>query len=117
MTEDKVVEEGRVWAIIAYLWILFLVPLLGKKDNKFALYHAKQGLMFFIATIVLWIAGAIISVIFAFIPFAGWAISAIIWVLIWVFILVLFIVGIVNAATGKYAPLPVIGQIAEKWKI
>ena len=109
MAEDKEVQEGIVWAIIGYLGILFLVPLLAKKDNKFALYHAKQGLVLFIAEIVGWV----VMMILAFIPIIGWIIDA----LIWIFLLVLFIVGIVNAATGKYKPLPVIGQIAEKWKI
>ena len=105
MAEDKVVEEGRVWAIIAYLWILFLVTLIGKKSNKFAVYHAKQGLMLFIVWAVVFIIG--------FIPIIGWIVS----ILGGIFMLVLFIVGIVNAATGKYKPLPVVGQYAEKWKI
>lgn len=106
---DKEVEEGIVWAIIGYLGILFLVPLLAKKDNKFALYHAKQGLVLFIAEIVIWIA----AVILAFIPIIGWLVALVLWILL----LVMFIMGIVNAATGKYKALPVIGGIAEKWKI
>jgi len=105
MAEDKEVQEGKVWAIIAYLWILFLVPLLGKKDNKFALYHAKQGLMLFIV----WVVVMVIS----FIPFIGWLVA----IFGDIFILVLFIIGIINAATGKYTPLPVVGKMAEKWKI
>ncbi len=105
MTKDKVVEEGMVWAIIGYLWILFLVPLIAKKDNKFALYHAKQGLMLFIVWAVFFVL--------AFVPFIGWVIG----ILGWIVILVLFIIGIINAATGKYAPLPVVGRTAEKWKI
>ena len=109
MSEESIIEEGKVWAIIGYLWILFLVPLLAKKDNKFALYHAKQGLILFIAEIVIWV----VAFILMFIRFVGWAIAAILWIAI----LVLFIIGIVNAATGKYKALPLIGQIAEKWKI
>jgi uncharacterized membrane protein len=106
---DREVEEGIVWAIIGYIGILFLVPLLAKKDNKFALYHAKQGLVLFIADIIVWV----VAFILMFIPFIGWLIGAILWILL----LVLFIIGIVNAATGKYKALPIIGGIAEKWKI
>lgn len=109
MAKDKVVEEGMVWAIIGYLGILFLVPLLAKKDNKFALYHTKQGLILFIAEIVV----AIVAGILGFIPVLG---IIIMW-LLWLAILVLFIIGIINAATGKYKALPVIGAWAEKWKI
>ncbi len=106
---DKEVEEGIIWAVIGYIGILFLVPLLAKKDNKFALYHAKQGLVLFIAAIIIWV----IAFVLMFIPFIGWVIDT----LLWIVVLVLFIIGIVNAATGKYKPLPVIGGIAEKWKI
>jgi len=114
---DKEVEEGIVWAIIGYLGILFLVPLLAKKDNKFALYHAKQGLVLFIAEIVAMVVALIIMFIVGWIPVVGWVISGLIWLLFWVGMLVMLIMGIVNAATGKYKALPIIGGIAEKWKI
>lgn len=109
MAKDKVIEEGMVWAVIAYLWILFLVPLLAKKDNKFAHYHAKQGMMLFIVWIVLFV----ITLALGWVPVLGAVIS----VLVWIMLLVLFVIGIINAATGKYAPLPIVGKVAEKWKI
>jgi len=109
MAKDKVVEEGMVWAIIGYIWILFLVPLLAKKDNKFALYHAKQGMMLFIVWVVFFVATLIVG----WVPIIGLLLSA----LMWIVLLVLFVIGIINAATGKYAPLPVVGKTAEKWKI
>ena len=49
---DKTIEDGKIWAFVGYWWILFLVPLLGKKDNKFASFHGKQGLVLF----VFWVA-------------------------------------------------------------
>ena len=109
MAEDKVVEEGKIWAIISYLWILFLVPLLAKKDNKFAVYHAKQGLVLFIASIIVWV----VAFVLMFIPILGWIVGFILWILMFV----LWLIGIINAATGKYSPLPVIGGYAEKLKI
>lgn len=117
MTKDKTVEEGMVFAIIGYFWILFLVPLLAKKDNKFAVYHAKQGLMLFIVSTAAWIAAVIVSMILVFIPIVGWVLSSLIWLVICIGIFALWIIGIINSATGKYKPLPVIGGIAEKWKI
>ena len=104
MAENKEVQEGKIWAIISYIPILFLAPLLVKKDNKFALYHAKQGLML---TIV-WVIFIVITAILIWVPIR---------ILCWIAFLILLIIGIVNAATGKYKPLPVVGQYAEKWKI
>jgi len=48
------VEENKVFAALSYLGILVLIPLLVKKDSKFAMEHAKQGLVLFIIEIVLW---------------------------------------------------------------
>ena len=44
---DKDVEANKAVAALSYAWILCLVPLLGKRDSKFAQFHAKQGLVLF----------------------------------------------------------------------
>lgn len=100
--EDKEVLDGKPYAILAYLWILCLVPLILKKDNKFALFHAKQGVILFIGELVIGFVGII--------PILGWMIlffGTIIFSL-------LSLIGIVNALLGKYWKMPVIGDIAEK---
>lgn len=104
----KRVDESKVWAVIAYVLgiIGFLIVLLAKKDDTFAVYHAKQALVLFIA----WV---IVHVIGVFVPFVGW----IVWLLGVLFLFILWIIGIVNAATGKEKPLPVIGQFGEKIKL
>lgn len=102
---DKTVEEGKIWAFVGYWWILFLVPLLGKKDNKFAYFHGKQGMVLFVFSIVIWIIG--------FIPVLG----PIIGFIGWIIILVLAIIGMVTSLQGKYWKMPVLGDIAEKIKI
>ncbi|GAG81120.1 unnamed protein product [marine sediment metagenome] len=90
--------------------ILFLVPLLAKKDSPFAQYHAKQGLVLFIAEIILYAVGFVLTFItFGFGFFITW--------IIWLLVIILVILGIVNAVSGKTTPLPVIGKMAENWKI
>ncbi len=103
-------EENKGMAIIAYLWILCLVPLLAKKDSPYAQYHAKQGLILFIADIILWAFGWVIAAVT--LGFGAFLVP-----LIGLLLLVLMIIGIVNAASGKTKPLPVIGKMAENWKI
>jgi len=105
---SKEVEEGKIFAFLAYLLSIigFLIVLLAKKDNKFAMYHAKQSLVLFIVYIVGWI-------ILAFIPFLGWALLPIWWILMLIFT----IIGIVNALTGKEKPLPIMGKYAKKIKL
>lgn len=92
-------EKNKVYAILAY--IIFLIPLLAAKDSKFAMYHANQGLVLFLCAVILNFIGS-------FIPFIGWLLIIPFGNL---FILVLAILGIVNAANGELKPLPIIGGI------
>ena len=98
-----VTSEEKLLAAIGYLGILFLVPLLAKKESKFCQFHAKQGLVLFIADVILYFVG--------WIPFLGWVILAV----GGIFVLILVIMGIINAANGKYWEMPVLGQYAKKF--
>jgi len=110
---DKDVEEGKGMAWLAYLGILFLVPLLALKENKFAQFHAKQGMWLFIVEVVLWIIGWIIALLPSLISLV---LGIIIW-LIWIVMLIFAIIGIVKALTGKYWKVPIIGNFAASGKV
>jgi len=99
---NKDAEDNKILAIIGYLGILCLIPLLLKKDSQFAQYHGKQGLVLFLAEIVF----RIIMII----PFLGWIVGLVGSILC----LILTIVGIVNAAKGEMKELPWIGHYAGK---
>jgi uncharacterized membrane protein len=100
------VEKNKVMGILAYIGILVLVPILAAKDSPFARYHANQGLVLFITAIVGWIPLMILT----FIPVIG-CIAAIILLCWWLGVLVMMILGIINAANGRMVPLPVIGKL------
>lgn len=103
--EDKEIKEGKLFALLGYLSILCLVPLLLKKDNPFALHHGKQGLILFI-----WLVAAAIV---AWIPFLG----QLIFVVSLTLIVALSAVGIIQVLTGKYWKMPYISNIASKISI
>jgi uncharacterized membrane protein len=96
--QSKDVEENKVFGILAYIGILFIVPLLAAPKSPVAKFHANQGCALFIAEVAL-------SVV-AVIPFLGW----IVWLFGSLACLVLAIMGIINAANGKMEKLPVIGE-------
>ncbi len=103
---DSEVEQAKGIAWLSYVWILWLVPLLTIKDNAFAKFHVKQG----IVLTIYWVAVAIVG---SAIPFLGWFIVGPIGSVI---LLVLAILGIVNAATGKYWKCPLgVAVLADKW--
>ena len=97
MSENEDIEKNKAMAILAY--IIFLIPLLAAKDSKFAMYHANQGLVLFLLALAVNVVGGII-------PFLGWFVILPFGNL---FVIVLAILGIVNAAKGEAKPLPLIG--------
>lgn len=96
---NKDVEENKVYGILAYIGILFLVPLLAAPKSPFAKFHANQGC-------VLFIAGAVLSFI-AWIPILGWLAGLVGGIAL----IVLAVMGIINAANGKMEKLPIVGDI------
>jgi hypothetical protein len=46
------IEKNKVFAVLAYIGILFLVPLLAAPQSRFARYHTNQGIVLFLASII-----------------------------------------------------------------
>ena len=102
--EDVEKAKGTAW--LSYLGILWLVPLLTLKENEFAKFHVKQG-------IVLTVYGFGIVIAGFGVPLLGWFIVLPVGL---VTLLVLSIMGIVNALNGKYWRCPLgVSILAEKW--
>lgn len=99
------IQDNKVIAALSYFGLLVLVPLLAKKDSPYCQFHAKQGLVLLIA----WVIIGIIAVI----PILGWIVGF----LGSIFLLVLFVIGLINAIGGKAKELPVIGQFGAKFNI
>ena len=99
--DSKDIEENKSIAAIGYIWILCFIPLLLKRDSKFAQFHAKQALVLFIVEVIV---GFIVWV-----PFIGWILG--------LAVLVLAIMGILQALQGNYWEMPLIGQFAKKFNI
>ncbi len=98
---NNVVNDGKNIAIIAYLTIIGLIiafVLNNEKRNDYATFHIRQSLGIFLTFFI----GGIIR----YIPFIGWILSIVILLLV----VVLWIVGIINAANGNKKPVPLLGE-------
>lgn len=95
---DRDIEDNKILAAIGYIWILCLVPLFLKRNSRFTQFHAKQGLMLFIAETV----GMIIFMI----PLIGW--------ILWLLVILMGVMGIVSALQGRYWEMPILGKYARK---
>lgn len=107
LSDEEDAQKNKAMGILAY--ILFFIPIIAARDSKFAMYHANQGLILFIASIILWIVVQILSSILFSISFGLWGLVTTLTSLVSLGILILVIIGIVNAANGKMQPLPIIG--------
>lgn len=107
---SREVEEGKIFAFLAtFLTIIgFIIVLLTKKDNKYAMYYAKQGLVLFIAAVGVWVAAWIL----VFIPIIGWLAMIVLDIILFV----LWIISWIYALSGEMKPVPLIGKYAEKFK-
>lgn len=105
------VEEGKIFAFLGvFLTIIgFLIVLLAKKENKYAMYYAKQGLVLFIAYVAAWVVGMIMNLL----PVIG----NIIMTVLYVILAILWVVGWIYALSGERKPIPVIGQFADMIKV
>lgn len=104
------IEQNKVMALLAYLGLLFLVPMFAAPNSKYARYHANQGLVLSLAAV----AFGIVYVILVFLLLAiSWRLTFLTSILglLWIAYPVLAVIGIINALNGKAKELPLIGKI------
>ena len=92
------IQNNKAMAILAYIGILVLVPLLAAKESRFARFHANQGLVLLIAEIICGVLSVIpiLGFLFSLVGYVGG--------------LVFMVLGIINAAKGQAKELPIIGK-------
>ncbi|WP_280770717.1 hypothetical protein [Salipaludibacillus daqingensis] len=111
-------EDNKLMAVLAYLGILVLIPLLAAKESRFAQYHTNQGLVLLIFGVIgftgLFIISSVATFILGNIPvlgaLVGLLLGGLLYFAAWVFFMIIMIMGIMNAAKGQEKPLPLIGK-------
>ncbi|MFZ2490938.1 MAG: DUF4870 domain-containing protein [Thermoanaerobaculia bacterium] len=105
-------SDRTLMVVLAYLWLLALIPLLTKKEDPDVQWHAKNGMVLMGAEIVVWIVFGIV----------GWALRstmigcglATVQCIVWLAFLALHIVAIMKAVAGQRLRVPVISDFADK---
>ncbi|MCZ8523897.1 MULTISPECIES: hypothetical protein [Paenibacillus] len=91
--------QANKW-IAAAAYLLFFLPLLAAKESRYAMYHANQGLILLLTAIAANIVLGLIPLLgLLLLPIANLA------------LLVLILIGILNAVNGLMKPLPLIGNL------
>ena len=107
---------------LAFLAYLLSIPgwfyvLLFRRNDKFAVYHARQSMTLTIFALAAPAAWAVVAWVLTWIPLAGSFVGVTLFSLViaaYVFLGVAWILGMVYALQAKMKPLPVIGGWAER---
>lgn len=96
---DPQASEGKVFAVLAYLSILCIIPLVFKRENPFALKHGKQGLILFLGEVAAFILHILLGL----------------WILrLGIFVFgVLSFIGLIAVLQGREIELPIVGKLAD----
>jgi uncharacterized membrane protein len=97
-SEERMREEGKIPAMLAYVPFLCFFALFLKRDNPYAFHHGKQGLILFLIEMIA---------------------IALRWDLLWNLILILCggvaVWGIVAAFRGVKFRLPLLSDLLDKY--
>lgn len=102
----KEIEDGKLMGILSYVGVLSLIPYLTEKNNRFVMYHAKQGVNLFLLEIIcsvvlsvvgplMWLLLGVVALVSALVSLASLALS---------------VIGIVNVCNGVTKELPYVNK-------
>ena len=94
--------------VLAYLWLLAIVPLLVEEQDEEVRWHAKHGLVLFGAEVVAFIALTIVAGI-------AWWLSLLLVPLVQLGILVLHVVCIAKGLQGDRFLLPGVSEYTDRF--
>ena len=101
--------NNKTTAIVSYITIIgwLIAFFTGERPrNSLAKYHLNQGFGLFIAGLIL---GIIVNILAVILPSVGVMLSSILGIAL----VLLLIIGAINAGNEKEAPLPIIGKFFE----
>lgn len=101
-------DDDKLWAFLAsFLTIVgFIITLIANKKSEYVKFYAKQGLVVFIASVIVGIIGAIVG----WIPVLGWIIKAGLSIIL----LIVWIISWAHALSGEMKDTPLISQYSNR---
>ncbi|MEK7562820.1 MAG: hypothetical protein AAB544_00300 [Patescibacteria group bacterium] len=91
--DPKDVEENKDLAALSYAWVMAVVLLFAKRKSPFVHFHAKQGTVLFV-----------LSLLFLMIPYANRVLELLVFAfMVW---------GFLAAAQGHWTELPFVGPLS-----
>ena len=115
MPESTVSPNRNVMIVLAYLWVLALIPLLVEKQDAELQWHAKHGLVLSVAELMLLFAYIVVLSVVSLATFGIGCVLSLLLVFGWVGILALHIIAILKGVNGVRLIVPGISQYANRF--
>ncbi|PIN89227.1 hypothetical protein COU57_06325 [Candidatus Pacearchaeota archaeon CG10_big_fil_rev_8_21_14_0_10_32_14] len=106
---DLDINDNRFFAFIIVLLSIIgvVIYLIANKKDKYTKFYTKQSLVIFIFAVIVWAIGIVIK----FIPILGQLIN----IILIVVTVILWVLAMLYALSGKETYTPVIGKFADKF--
>ncbi len=107
--------DRGVMIVLAYLWLLALVPLLAEKQDAEIQWHAKHGIVLMAAELVLLFVYIVVTSLVSIASLGLGFILVLLVVFAWVGILGLHLLAILRGANGGRLIVPGVSRYADRW--
>ena len=104
-TPQNTLSNNIAMGVLSYLGGLVIIPYVVARNNSFVKFHIKQGLVVFCLEIIVWLLGFVIGPL------------GVLLVIVNLGTLILSVIGIVNVVQRKEKALPIVGSLAQNFKI
>jgi len=112
----EVVSENRnVMIVLAYLWLLALIPLLVEKEDREVQWHAKHGLVLTVVEVVVMIGLQVVVMILGAISGGLGCIFTLLIPIFMLAILIVHVLCIVKGINGQRFLIPGVSEFADKF--
>jgi uncharacterized membrane protein len=104
-----------VMIVLAYLWLLALIPLLLEKHDREVQWHAKHGIVLMVAELIALLAYAMATSIISLATLGIGCVLSLFLVFAWVGVLALHVIAIVKGINGDRLIIPGVSEYADRF--
>jgi uncharacterized membrane protein len=115
MADVEASPNRGVMIVLAYLWLLALVPLLVEKDDAEVQWHARHGLVLMMAELLLLVVYAAVTSVVSMATLGLGCVLSIMLVFGWIGILALHVIAIVKGVNGSRLIIPGLSHYADRF--
>lgn len=104
------IETNKIFAVLGYLGILILIPLICAPNSKYARFHASESIDLIVFDLIYVIIATIVTILCFKVGQALGIVILALFLLLGIIPLIFWFQGIANAAQGHAKELPWIGR-------